>query len=269
MHRKIALGFLLLAALSCAAQTTNNPQGSILYDDFNHTSLQPSKWKATAACYTTNGVELECVRQIQNRKLHLAHRTYGNRDTNTGLQFGDANVLFTSPSRIKSITAEITVLQTAEGPCPANPLGNGQSAQIDATFFNAGSGNPNDDVGAQLVLGHYTGMQPGQTVIFGQINHGNDYLGAIPLGGVSGGTPVITTLAWDQPNHQFIASWIDPATNVKTETTMPYTFPDTTPTANPSKDLSVNTFPANCTASPASTFIEATFDNVYVSPSSD
>lgn len=94
-------------------------------------------------------------------------------------------------------------------------------------------------------------MQPGQTVIFGQIKHGNDYLGAIPLGGVSGGTPVIATLAWDQPNHQFVANWIDPATNVKTETTMPYTFADTTPAANPSKDLSVNTFPANCTASPS------------------
>jgi hypothetical protein len=221
------------------------------------------------ACYTTNGLEMECVRQIQNKKLHLARRTYGNRDTNPGLQFGDANLVFASPSRIKTISTEITVLTSVDSPCPANPLGNGAGAQIDATFFNTGSGDPNDDVGAHLTLGHFTGMAAGQLVVFGQINHGNDYLGGIPVGSATVGIPVIATLAWDQLNHQFVVSLTDSSTNVTTQTTMPYSFADTTPATNPSKDLSVNTFPANCTASPASVFMEATFDNVYLYPNTD
>jgi hypothetical protein len=44
----------------------------------------------------------------------------------------------------------------------------------------------------------------------------------------------------------------------------PYNVADMTPATNPSKDLTVNTFPANCTAKAAWVYIEATFDNVYI-----
>jgi len=33
------------------------------------------------ACYTDNGMELECVREIRDERLHLAHRNFGNRDS--------------------------------------------------------------------------------------------------------------------------------------------------------------------------------------------
>jgi hypothetical protein len=259
MTRIRILAVLFFATLFSAAQT----QTPTLYDDFNQRFLNPSKWNTNNACFTTNGLEQECVREIQVGQLRLAHRNFGNRDTDQGNQFGLANVFFAHPARIKSITTEMTVIRTAESPCPANPDFGG-AAQIDATFFNTGSGNPNDDVAGHLAFGHNTTTPAGQSFVFGSISQGNNYFSDTPLGNVPIGTPVSSTLTWDQPNHQFVVSWTNLVTNVKTQSTMPYSFADTTPATNPSKDLTVNTFPANCTAKAAWVYVEATFDNVYI-----
>lgn len=42
-------------------------------------------------------------------QFHLAHRNFGNRDTNSGFQSGSANVSFVNPSGIKSITTDLVV----------------------------------------------------------------------------------------------------------------------------------------------------------------
>ncbi len=263
MKRIVVFGFLLFTVLSCAAQNTAPTQGLRLYDDFNHRFLDPSKWSTGNACFTNNGLEQECVREIQDGQLRLAHRNYGNRDTDIGFQFGSASVGFAHPAQIKSITTEMTVVQSAESACPANPEF-GAAAHIDATFFNTGSGNPNDDIGGHLAVGHTSSAPAGQAFVFGQISQGYNYFFFTGLGNVPIGTPIIATLTWDQPNHQFLVSWTNLMTNVKTDATMPYTFADTTPATNPQKVLTVNTFPANCTAKPAWVFMEATFDNVYI-----
>ena len=260
MKHNVVFGFLLFVVLSCAAQTAT--QGSRLYDDFKYKLLSSSKWSTFGACFSANGVEQECIRQIQDGKLHLAHRNYGNRDTDTGFQFGAANVVFAHPSRITSITTDVVVVRTAESPCSANPEF-GAAAHIDATFFNTGTGDPNDDVGGHLALGRAFSQPPGKVTVFGQISQGFNYFFYLDLGTVSIGTPVTATLTWDQPNHQFVVSWTNLVTNVKTEGTMPYDFADTTPPTNASKVLTVNTFPANCTAKPSWVYMEATFDNVY------
>jgi hypothetical protein len=124
MTRIRILAVLFFATLSCAAQTPT----TTLYDDFNQRFLNPSKWSTNTACFTTNGLEQECVREIQNGQLRLAHRNFGNRDTDQGSQFGGANVFFAHPARIKSITTEMTVIRSAESPCPANPDFGGGSA---------------------------------------------------------------------------------------------------------------------------------------------
>jgi hypothetical protein len=231
----------LLFATTCAAQTTT------LYDNFDNNLLNPSKWNTIAACYTDNGMELECVREVRDEKLHLAHRNFGNRDTNVGFQFGSAAVSFVNPSRIKTITSDLVVRRVQESNCPANPLF-GPAAHIDATFFNTGSGNPTDDVGGHMRFGHSFSDPPGQVTVFGQISQGYNYFFYLPLGVTSMGTPLRATLTWDQPNHQFLVSWTDLLTNIKTEGIMPYTFTDSTPPADPTKVLTANTFPANCTA---------------------
>ena len=49
------LAMLILATLPCAAQTLKR------YDDFDHKFINPSKW-AYALCFSSNGLEMECVR---------------------------------------------------------------------------------------------------------------------------------------------------------------------------------------------------------------
>jgi hypothetical protein len=243
------------------AQSSTN---MVLYDDFDEKFLSPLKWNTYGACYTDNGIELECVREIRDESLYLAHRNFGNRDTNSGFQFGSASASFVNPSGIKSITADLVVRRIEEAPCAANPSFGG-AAHIDANFFNTGTGNQSDDVGAHIGFGHNIYSPPGQVFVFGQISQGNNYFFNLPLGNTTMGTPIRATLTWDQPNHRFLVSWTDLHTNIETDGIMPYTFSDSTPPANPSKLLTMNTFPANCTANPSWVYISGTFRNVYIS----
>jgi hypothetical protein len=235
----------------------------VLYDNFDERFLNPLKWIPFGACYTTNGMELECVREIRDENLHLAHRMFGNRDSNAGFQFGGANVFFVNPSGIKSIRSDLVVRDVEEANCAANPSIGGQ-ASIDANFFNTGTGSPNDDVAGHILFGHHFSDPPGHITVFGQISQGNNFFFYLPLGQTTMGTPIRATLTWDQPNQRFLVSWTDLVTNIKTEGIMPYTFPDSTPATNPLKLLQANTFPANCTTNSTWVYINTTFRNVYI-----
>jgi hypothetical protein len=139
----------------------------------------------------------------------------------------------------------------------------GGNAGIVATFSNAGSGDPSDDVGAQLLLGREFSDPPGQLTVLGQFFQNGVYTNFF-LGNVSLGTPVTVTLAWDKPNHQFLTNWTNDLTHVTTQGTMPYRFSDITPAANPTKNLQVDTLPSNCTAAQTWVYVESIFDYVYV-----
>ena len=142
-----------------------------------------------------------------------------------------------------------------------NPSHRG-NAGIAATFANAGSGDPSDDVGAQLLLGREFSDPPGQLTVLGQFFRPGVYTNFF-LDNVSLGTPVTVTLAWDKPN-QFLTNWTNDLTHVTTQGTMPYSFSDTAPAANPTKNLQVDTLPSNCTAAQTWFYVESIFDNVYV-----
>ncbi len=256
----LALCFVLLVSLSHMLYAQQPSSNLVLYDNFDERFLDPAKWSPYGACYTDNGMELECVREIRDERLHVAHRNFGNRDSNVGNQFGSAAVSFVNPSQIKSIATDLAVLHAEAVSCAAN-LGFGAAAHIDANFFNTGSGKSSDDIGAHLAF------QPdlsGGVFIFAQISQGNNYFFFLPLGNSSMGTPLRATLTWDQSNHRFLVSWTDLRTNIKTEGMMPYSFTDSTPAVGPWKNLSVNTFPANCVANPTWQYIHATFANVHI-----
>jgi hypothetical protein len=105
-------------------------------------------------------------------------------------------------------------------------------ALISASFFNAGTGDPNDDVGATLAFGRSPSDPPGELFAYAQIFHGNQYgIGFVSLGSSSLGTPMTASLAWDQPNHQFLASWTNKTTHTTTAATLP-TASDTAPPVN-------------------------------------
>jgi hypothetical protein len=260
MRPNKVLATLLFAALSCAAQTTTSTRA---YDNFKERFLSPERWSSDNACFTANGLEQECVRDIEDGKLRLAHRNFGQRDSDTGFQFGSSAVSFVNPTWIRSITTDVVVRSIVESSCSANPQ-LGAAAHIDATFFNTGTGDPNDDIGGHLALGRVASDPPGQLTVYGQISQGNNYYYYLFLGTVAMGTPVTATLTWDQPNHRFLVAWTNRITNATSEGTMPYSFADTTPATGPYKVLTVNTFPANCTAKAAWVYIDAAFGNVYV-----
>jgi len=255
------IAFLLFATLLGVMTEAASAQKPIPYDNFNHALLDPLKW-TLPACSQANGQEMECVREIQDGQLHLAHRGFGNRDSDVGFQFGAASLYFIDPSSITSITTDLTVRSIQEVGCAANPEF-GASAHIDAIFFNTGTGNSNDDVGGHIAMGRFVSDPPGQLTAYGQISQGNNYFAYFALGTLPVGTPVTMTLTWDQPRHQFLAGWTNGTTHVKTQVTMPYALPDGAPPANPYKTLTLNTFPSNCTANLAWVFIDGDFDNVF------
>jgi hypothetical protein len=258
MQHKRLLAVLLFATLPCAAQT------KILLDNFDHKYLDPARWYPVPACYSGAGLEMECVRVIEDEKLRLAHRNFGQRNSDSGSQFGWATAFINHAETVKRVTSDLVVRRIDAVPCAANPGFAGQ-ALIDASFFNGGSGDPNDDVGAQLAFGRSPSDPPGQLVVYAQIFHGNQFgIGFVTLGNSALGTPMTASLAWDQPNHQFLASWTNKTTQVTTATTLPYSFSDIAPAVNPSKILEVSDFPSNCTANQTSVFVDALFGNVYI-----
>ena len=251
------LALLFFATLPCAAQTLK------LYDDFDSRFINPSKWPY-AFCFSGSGVELECVREIRDEHLHLAHRGFGLTNTNSGVQNGGAVVGFANSETIKTIRTDLVVRSVVEVACAANP-GYGGGAGIWGTFFNTGTGNPNDDAGASLGLTRFASDPPGQLNVHGQTFTSAGYSPYFSLGTVTIGTPVTITLSWDQPNHQFLISYTNNLTHVTTKGTMPYAVPDTTPgSGGAAKILGVSGVPSNCTANSTSVYSDALFGNVYI-----
>ena len=250
------LAMLILATLPCAAQTLKR------YDDFDHKFINPSKW-AYALCFSSNGLEMECVREIGDEHLHLTHRHFGVQGNDGGQQNGSALVGFANPQNIKAIRTDVTVRNNLEAACAANPSF-GSNTGLWGTFFNAGSGNPNDDVGAALNLKRVASDPPGQLNVIGQTFHAGIYSPYTSLGWVTIGTPVTISLTWDQPNHQFVISLTNKITHVTTSATMPYTFGDTTPVAGPAKVMEAGGFASDCATNATSLYVDAVFANVYI-----
>jgi hypothetical protein len=80
------------------------------------------------------------------------------------------------------------------------------------------------------------------------------------------GTPVTTTILWDQPNHQFVAILRDPY-GLFFQGSSGYLIPDSAPAANPSKSFCAATYAPNCTVQMTTSNVEATFDNVRINQS--
>ena len=112
MNPKRMLAVLLFTAVSCAAQTTT------LYDNFNQRFLNQALWFSVCGGFS---VDEECATNIQLGHLHLERALTGNSDNDIGNNGGSATAFFINPVPIKSITADIMVLNVEEIPCAANP----------------------------------------------------------------------------------------------------------------------------------------------------
>lgn len=250
------LAILIFVTLPCAAQTLK------LYDDFNHKFIDPSKW-GYALCFSGNGLEMECVREINDGQLHLTHRHFGVRVDDGNLQNGSATMGFANANNIKAIRTDVTVRSSVEVPCAANPSF-GSGVGIWGKFFNAGSGDPNDDVGATVNLGRHSYDPPQQLNLMAQVFHAGIYTQPALVGSTTIGTPVTISASWDQPNHQFTFHLTNKATHVTTSLNIPYTFSDTTLAADPGKVLEASGWASDCAANATSIYVDAVFANVYV-----
>jgi hypothetical protein len=256
---------LCFALLVCLSQMLYAQQANLaLYDNFDETLLNPTKWSPYGAC---NWSVLECVRVIQDDKLRLAVRVYGATNSNQGDQYGPSELHFSNATPIRTIATEFTVRRTSSIPCPANTtLYNSHAHTIlQGTFFNSGSGNAADDVQGLMLFDHDASNPQGVLTVLGLLYWQGQFFGGVGIGTVNVGQKVIAQLSWDQPHHQFVASWTDVLTDTKTEALLPYTMPDTTPPAAPDKLIGVRTWAPNCIgAQMLVTDMDTTFNNVWI-----
>src|SRR5216110_1841122 len=107
MSMKTLATAAVVVTLFCLAAKPAPAQNPNFYDNFNTKLLDPQKWNTYGACYSSNGQEMECVREINNGKLFLAHRNFGQTDSDTGIQFGGAFLNFSNSAPITSITTDV------------------------------------------------------------------------------------------------------------------------------------------------------------------
>ena len=262
----LALGLVVFVCLShkVYAQSSTN---LVLYDNFaDEKFLNPAKWSLYGACFTWS--VLECVRVIQDDKLRLAVRNYGATNSNQGVAYGPSELHFTNPTPVKSIATELTVRRTSSVGCPANTtfLPNSHAHTIlQGTFFNSGSGNSADDVQGLFIFDHASSDPQGVLTVGAFMHWQDQFFGFVDLGIMNVGQKVIAQLSWDQPNHQFVASWRDVLTSALTQVFLPYTMSDTTPPAAPDKLIGVRTWAPNCVGTQMLvTDMDSTFDKVWI-----
>ena len=240
--------------------------GLLLYDSFDERFLNPTKWAPYGACFTFSA--LECVREIQDDRLRLAVRNYGQTNSNQGVQYGPTELHFTNPTPIRSIATELVVRRTSSLGCPANTtlLPNSHAhTLLQGNFFNSGSGNSADDVQALLTFDHGSSDPQGVLTVTAFMNWQGQFFGFVDLGTVSVGQKVVAQLSWDQPHTQFVAAWTDAVTGKVTQVFLPYTMPDTAPPVAPDKLIGVRAFTPNCVGTQMLvTDMETSFDRVWI-----
>jgi hypothetical protein len=264
MTRVCSLTFILLTLLTAFgwAQLQGGPDGT-LYDDFNQSWLDPAKWQPQGTnCF---GSILECAREIRNGKLRLAVRNFGATNSDSGIQWNESEVYFVNPNAVTSITADVNARFSGVGCLTNNTDRTHTQVMFGGSFFNMGSGNPNDDMVVWLIIWIDT-FDP--TTMSVSVYWGHPWPGAATDVGFATypvGTPLVATLTWDKANHQFIGKTkiLDESELVQ-QVQIPYSVPDTMPPASPLKSLQASQHTLNCTSASTYGEVEATYDNVYV-----
>jgi hypothetical protein len=269
----ISMLLLVSSGLAQVVVGQNSPQqansqqaqvygGGILYDDFHERWLDPAKWQPMYPnCW---GNVLECVREIRNGKLRLAVRNIGDTESDLGIQFSESEVYFVHPNAITSITADMNVRFSGIG-CVTNDTDRTHTqVQLGGGFFNAGTGNPDDDMVVWLIVWVDT-IEP---IMRASVYWGRPWPGPatnVPLATYPVGSQLTGTLKWDKANHRFIGTTeIQGEEGPGTEVEIPYSESDVAPPANPLKALQASQHTLNCTSAKTNGQVEATFDRVII-----
>lgn len=231
------------------AQTAAGAQSIVTYDSFSSQFINPAKWLAFSPCSTNT---YDCVREQRDGVLRLGLRAYGANTSDTGVSFSNSALQFRNPNLINTIQLNATINSFSSSACPANSEAAHPQFLVNGTFFNAGSGSPQDDVQAYVMIERRTDdptLPPTTLRVGAFMSVGSTFFNNVDLGTVETGEEATLTLVWDRANKKFVARVVrDETTPLVEEQDMPYSQPDLMPPAFPFKSIEVGTFTPNCTA---------------------
>ena len=276
----ILLGYVMLFVVPIGVAAAQERPGNaveslVLYDDFNATQIDPGKWFGGEFGVAFPGTSTEAIRQIQDNRLRLVHRSYGQTDSDSGSTRNELVLMFHNSAAVTAIKATVQVTDAAATRCPGNPETTVAWAMIVGRFFGTApstAGGEVRDMAAFIgvirrsdstdppdVLRVRSGVFHCANVVCttGSMLHFRD-LGPVKLGEMAR-----LRVQWDRDNHRFIFQRNDdPKVLVR------YTVPDSDPPGIQFKTLGALHLVPNCTATPRPVaFIEALFDDVMVNES--
>jgi hypothetical protein len=245
------------------------------YDDFNTPYLDPDKWFGGEYGVAFPSANLEAIRQIQDNRLRLVYRSYGQTDSDSGRPRNELVLIFRNSAAVTAIQAAVQVTDVAATGCPGNPETTVAWAMLGGRFFGSATSPPDGEVSDMVafigvIRGSRSTAPPdvlrARSVVFHCANRpctAGSELHSQDLGPVKRGEIVRLRVQWDRDNHRFIFQRGDAP-----EAFAPYTVSDTAPPGNPVKLLDAMQFVPNCTTTPRPmAFIEAWFDDVLVNES--
>jgi hypothetical protein len=244
----------------------------VLYDDFNATHLDPEKWFGGEYIVPFPGASVEASRQIQENRLRLAYRTFGQTDSDTGRLRHELALFFRDPAAVTAIQAAVQVTDVATTGCPGNSEPTVAWAILGGRFFGSAAstseGEVKDIVAFIGIIRWSDSTDPPdvlqvRSVVFYCANRpctGGTELHRRDLGPVKRGEMARLRVQWDRDNHRFIFQRDDAP-----EVFAPYAVSDTAPPGIAVKLLNALMFVPNCTPMPRPmAFIETSFDDVMV-----
>lgn len=266
---KFLASICLAVLLILAASPTQALESLVLYDDFTSKHIDPHKWSGQDF-----GRGTEAVRKIQDHRLRMFFRTFGETASDRDSRFSVLRLGVLNPAAVTAIQATVTVRDFKVTGCPTNAQPSFVFARVFGFFFHAGTPTPGDSTNDVLAM---TRLQrrsdstdpPGTLRALGVVLECTDPacngvkgLGFVDLGLVSRHQPATLLLQWDKEAHRFIFK-LDANTGV-----VNYFVTDAAPPSFQVKSLEVNGDIANCTATPRPAgSMDALFDNVFVNAS--
>jgi hypothetical protein len=245
------------------------------YDDFNTTHLNPDKWFGGEYSPAFPNASTEAIRQLQDHRLRLVYRSYGQTDADSGRLRSELVLMFRNPAAVTAIEATVQVTDMATTDCPGNPESTEIWANLGGRFFGSPPSTSEGEVRDMVAFIGIVGMSgatgppdvlQARAIVFLCANRpctAGMQLHRRDLGPVKRGESTRLRVRWDQDKHQFIFQRDDVP-----EVFAPYAVSDTAPPGIAVKLLDAMLFVPKCAAMPRPmAFIVAWFDDVMVNES--
>lgn len=258
----IRVGVLALGAWA-ACGPASALEGMPLFDNFQVTTLAPTKW-----------LDAERSRTVVNDQLRLVQRDWGPTSSDAGTQGTSWSEGIARSAPVTQLRAYLKVLSIDVTGCASNPAPSRVRGRVLGTFFNSGNRSAGSNVGDVLaqvwaVRASNSADAPGVLRVEGWVGmctapdcSTSTQIGTTAaLGTVNVGSAVTLQVDWDRAGKQFLFSRDQGAA-----TAVSYAgIDDSADAGAPFKSVGTRTDVAACASGPrTSGYIDARFDNVQV-----